>query len=205
MRLKDLQGLPVIDPSSARKIGTVVDYEVDPSAARLAGLRISDTQAETRQRVAAQHIRRVGRHAVILTAGAPAAADLASGADHRWLDQASLEGLEVIGDDGNRVGYLSDATFDQDTLAIGVYMLRTAALGLSRLTGRRGRIQPDDVQACSSELMIVSGPLPRSLGTIVEEHATDARPTLPLKTADRLPPPDVEAVADGQAVPSQRS
>jgi sporulation protein YlmC with PRC-barrel domain len=205
MRLRDLKGLPVIDPSAARKIGTVVDYEVDPSAARLAALRISGIQAETSQRIAAQHIRRVGRHAVILTAGAASIPDLAGKADSRWLDQASLDGLEVIGDDGNRVGYVLDAIFDQDTLAIGVYMLRGSVFSLSRYTGRRGRIEPDTVQACSPELMIVSGPRPRSLGTIVEEHASDTRPTLPLKTADRLPAPDIAAVADGQAVPSQRS
>jgi sporulation protein YlmC with PRC-barrel domain len=205
MRLRDLHGLPVIDPSAARKLGTVVDYEVDPSSARLAALKVSGTQPETSQRIPAQHIRRVGRHAVILTAQAATDVSSPPNAKEHWLDQASLEGLEVIGDDGNRVGYVSDAVFDQDTLALGAYLLRLSAFSLNRFTGRRGRIEPDTVQACSPELMIVSGPRPRRLGTIAEEHAVDGRPTLPLKTADRLPAPDFEAVGDGQAAPTRRA
>ncbi|MCA1644938.1 MAG: PRC-barrel domain-containing protein, partial [Chloroflexi bacterium] len=36
MRLKELRGLPVIDPTAARKIGTVQDYQIDPASGRLA-------------------------------------------------------------------------------------------------------------------------------------------------------------------------
>ena len=37
-------------------------------------------------------------------------------------------GLEVMGDDGNRVGRVLDATFDQDSLEIDAYLLRAQLL-----------------------------------------------------------------------------
>src|SRR5579859_1036734 len=119
MRLKDLRGLPVIDPTSARKIGTVVDYQVDPASARLAAIDISNNATTDGERVLSSRIRRVGRNAVILTERGGNVAGTAREVVERWLDAAVLGGLEVLGDDGNMVGRLMDATFDQDSLEIG--------------------------------------------------------------------------------------
>ena len=44
--------------------------------------------------------------------------------NERWLDTSTLVGLEVMGDDGTRVGRLLDATFDQDSLGIDAYLLQ---------------------------------------------------------------------------------
>ena len=54
MRLKELRGLPVIDPTAARKIGTVIDYQVDPVSGRIAALaapRGSDCRVEPGLRI----------------------------------------------------------------------------------------------------------------------------------------------------------
>jgi sporulation protein YlmC with PRC-barrel domain len=203
MRLKELRGLPVIDPTAARKIGTVVDYQVDPVSRRLAALDISAVDDSGGERVLAQRIRRVGSSAVVLTARGGAASGAAPEINERWLDTSTLIGLEVMGDDGNRIGHLVDATFDQDSLEVRTYVLRASFF--ERLVGRRGRIEPDKVHACSRELMIVTTGRVAEIETAPQPDETsplDVR--MPLKDADRLPTPSFEAVPDGQPIGSRR-
>lgn len=197
MRLRQLRGLPVIDPTAARKIGTVVDYQVDPSVCRLAALDL-----EGGERILAHRIRRVGSSAVILTARGGSMAGSDGEINERWLDTSTLVGLEVMGDNGDRVGHLVDAHFDQDSLDIQSYVLDTSLF--ERLLGRRGRIEPSKVHACSRELMIVTTGLVKE----IEASPTEAMPNLearmPLKEADRLPGPTYEPVVDGQPVGTRR-
>ena len=51
MRLKELRGIPVIDPTAARKVGTVLDYQVDPAASRLAALDINSVETGDGERI----------------------------------------------------------------------------------------------------------------------------------------------------------
>jgi uncharacterized protein YrrD len=193
MRLKEIRGLPVIDPTAARKIGTVADYQIDPAAGRIAALDINCVEDGAGERVLAHRIRRVGSSAVILTARGGSVAGSDVEINERWLDTSTAVGLEVMGDDGNRIGHVVDATFDQDTLGIQAYLLR--ANFFERLFGRRHRIQPAKVHACSRELMIVA------TGRVKEpELASDDTLPLQLKEADRLPTPSFEPVADGHPV-----
>src|SRR5918912_165575 len=109
MRLKELRGLPVIDPTAARKVGIVIDYQVDPAEGRLAALDVSavDSAPQSReQRIDAQRVRRVGRNAVILTERGGPLRVTTTGINERWLDVSTLGGLEVMGDDGNLIGHL---------------------------------------------------------------------------------------------------
>ncbi len=207
MRLKELHGLPVIDPTAARKIGTVADYQVDPVSGRLAALDVTGAENHGDERVVASRIRRVGRNAVILTGRGGAAAGSPPEINERWLDASSLVGLEVMGDDGDRIGSLTDATFDQDTLAIDAYMLKAAGW-LRFTTTYGGRIQPDKVHACSRHIMIYStgrvteSPEP---AVIEESHAVTRR--MPLKPEDQLPAPsydDYDRTPDGQTVSTGR-
>jgi uncharacterized protein YrrD len=197
MRLKEVRGLPVIDPTAARKIGTVTDYQVDPASGRLAALDITPVDSGDGERILAQRIRRVGSSAVILTARGGSVAGTPVEVNDRWLDTSTSIGLEVMGDDGNRIGRVVDATFNQDTLDIEAYLLRDGLF--DRMFGRRSRIQPDKVHACSRELMIVA------TGHVKTEVAPQAIPDtapldvrMPLKQEDRLP--EYEPVPDGQPV-----
>src|SRR5262245_24818812 len=126
MRLKELHGLPVIDPTAARKAGTVSDYQVDPVSGGIAALAVGGTEAGEPERILGHRIRRVGRNAVILTGRVNPNPSVVPDLNDRWLDGSSLVGLEVLGDDGNRIGRLIDGTFDQDTLEIGAYLLRAS-------------------------------------------------------------------------------
>jgi sporulation protein YlmC with PRC-barrel domain len=199
MRLKELRGLPVIDPTAARKIGTVVDYQVDPTSNRLAALDISGGEEGDEERVLAARIRRVGRSAVILTARGGAVPGAEPEINEHWLDSASLVGLEVMGDDGNRVGEVVDATFDQDNLEVEAYLLRTGVF--QRLSGRTDRILPARVHACSRDLMVVV----RLKETAAIEPSVDQETTtltlgIPLKGEDRLPAPSFDQVPDGKPI-----
>lgn len=193
MRLKELCGLPVVDPTAARKIGTVTDYLVDPAAGRLAALEITVKDGHT-DRIPAHRVRRVGRHAVVLTGRATTTSSTSLPTDpERFLDASSLVGLEVLGDDGNRIGRLVDARFNQDTLAVEAYLMQASFW--QRFTGRRGRIPPAKVHACSRELMIVT------TGRLKEQPPVEEAPLslgVPLKMEDRLREP--VASGDGQAV-----
>ncbi len=204
MRLKQLRGLPVIDPTAARKIGFVHDYQVDPASGRLAALDVSSDGNEEGARILAARIRRVGGSAVILTADGGTTPSTPPEVKDQWLDAATLNGLEVMGDDGNRIGRLVDAAFDQDTLEIDAYLL--GASGLDQLIGRRGRITPVKVHSCSRELMMFATGRTKELapaaaaGPVLEEASTPPSPRILLKTEDRLPPPEVDSAPDGEPV-----
>jgi sporulation protein YlmC with PRC-barrel domain len=201
MRLKELRGLPVIDPAAARKVGTVTDYQVDPVAGRVAALDIGSTESGEPQRILGHRIRRVGRHAVILTGRANASPSVVPELNDHWLDAGSLVGLEVMGDDGNSIGALIDGAFNQDSLEIDAYLLNGTLW--EQLIGRRGRIEPKQVHSCSRELMLISSG--RVEEVVEPDPAADEQPTtaMPLKTEDRLPTPSVESARDGQAVGSR--
>jgi uncharacterized protein YrrD len=196
MRLKELRGLPVIDPTAARKVGTVRDYQVDPIAGRLAALDIDPVDQSDGERVLGHRIRRVGRHAVMLTGRGASAPSLALDGYAHWLERDVLEGLEVLSDDGLRVGRLVDATFDPDSLDIEAYTLRSGFL--CRLIGRRAELQPDRVNSCSRELMMVQS------GRLKEEPELVFEPSeslgLPLKLEDRLPVHSSSPAENGQRV-----
>jgi len=193
MRLKELRGLPVIDPTAARKIGTVVDYQVDPVAGRIAALDITPVTGSEAERILSQRIRRVGSSAVILTARGGSMPSTGMELNERWLDTSTAVGLEVMGDDGNRIGHVEDATFNQDSLEIEAYLLSSGIV--ERLGGRGGRIQPDRVHSCSRELMMVS------TGQV---QAPEVEPVpelgMPLKEADRVPAHALDNSRDGQTV-----
>jgi sporulation protein YlmC with PRC-barrel domain len=207
MRLKDLRGLPVIDPTAARKVGTVSDYHVDPASGRLAALDVTRQEGGEGERILAQRIRRVGGSAVMLTMRGGSMPGATVEVNERWLDTSTLVGLEVMGDDGTRVGRLADATFDQDTLAIEAYLLQGSSL-LDSFGGRRTRIEPEKVHSCSRELMLISSGVAETGETAgtPEPEATTAEDTTPietpvtLKNADKLPAPTHETVPDGQPV-----
>ena len=109
-----------------------------------------------------------------------------------------MSGLEVMGDDGNRVGRLVDAAFNQDSLEIEAYLLRSG--GWLRMLGRGDRIQPGKVHACSRELMMMTTGRVKELPVVVSEDTTPLSLRMPLKADDRLPAPGFEHVPDGQPV-----
>jgi hypothetical protein len=108
-----------------------------------------------------------------------------------------------MGDDGNRIGHLVDAAFDQDTLEIQAYLLNSSFF--DRLIGRMGRIQPDKVHACSRELMVVTTGRVKAV-ELAPEDTSLLSTTAPftLKEEDRVAEREFETVPDGQPLSSTR-
>lgn len=190
----------------------MVDYQVDSSAGRLAAIDVSPATAKTRgqagqdgpnQRIPAQRIQHIGRHAIILSGRpqvVPPVAFEPSEPDPAWLDAASLDGLEVLGDDGTRCGRLVDACLDPASLGVEAYLLSSSVW--KRMLGRHARIEPGAVRSCSRELMVLSSPRPAEAAPAAVEAPTLGF-SLPLKPEDRLPEAgQAAAVPDGHTVGS---
>jgi uncharacterized protein YrrD len=153
MRITNIKGRPVVDPTTARKLGIVVDVLVDTTTARLGGLDVASAEAESPTHIPAERIACIGRAAVMLRKGPPLENPTEEGTATDWLGCGSLVGLEVLDDNGDRTGYLQNAQVDPSNLMVGAYELRGAVW--RRWLGWRSQIRPDEVTACSTELMLV--------------------------------------------------
>jgi sporulation protein YlmC with PRC-barrel domain len=148
--LTRVTGLPVVDTHVARQAGVVSDVLVDLQTGRVAVLNVQHADGWLVQRIPAEYIYRIGPQTVLVSDSV--AVDLGPpSADQRFFPLATLVGLEVLTEGGERVGHIADAELDTQTLAVKVYLLKETR-GLWR---RRGRVHPEDVLTFSPELMVV--------------------------------------------------
>lgn len=149
MWLTKITGLPVVDTHVARQAGVVSDVLLDLQAGRVAVLNVQHADGWLVQRIPAEYIYRIMAHTVLVSDSV--AVDLGPPqADQRFFPLAALIGLEVMSENGMRVGRIADADLDAHTLAVRTYQLK--ARGLWR---RGGQLYPDQVVSFSPELMIV--------------------------------------------------
>lgn len=142
--------MPVVDTHVARQAGIVSDVLLDLQAGRVAVLNVKHADGWLVQRIPAEYVYRLGPHTVLVAD--TVAIDLGPAvADTRWYPIESVLGLEVLTEGGDRVGQISDAELDDQTLAVKSYMLRNASGAWRRL----GRVHPDEVVNCSAELMLI--------------------------------------------------
>jgi sporulation protein YlmC with PRC-barrel domain len=150
VRLTKVLGLPVVDTHVARQAGIVSDVLLDVQAGRVAVLNVKHADGWLVQRIPAEYVYRLGPLTVLVAD--TVAVDLGPpAADQRWFPIQSIIGLEVLTEGGNRVGQVTDADLDEQTLAVKGYLLRHAN-GPWR---RRKLVHPDEVVICSPELMLV--------------------------------------------------
>ena len=69
MRLDSLRHLAVIDPETACRAGTVIDYWVDPTIGRVAALSMRPVDIDQPQRISCTRVARVALDAMMLTRG----------------------------------------------------------------------------------------------------------------------------------------
>jgi sporulation protein YlmC with PRC-barrel domain len=150
VRLSKVTGLPVVDTHVARQAGIVSDVLLDLQAGRVAVINVKHADGWLVQRIPAEYVYRLGPHTVLVAD--TVAVDLGPPApDQRWFPIESVLGLQVLTEGGDRVGQITDADLDDQTLAVKAYLLRNAS-GAWR---RHGRVHPDEVINCSPELMLV--------------------------------------------------
>ena len=150
MRLSRVTGLPVVDTHVARQAGIVSDVLLDLQAGRVALLNVKHADGWLVQRIPAEFVYRLGPHTVLVAD--TVAVDVGPPQpDPNWFSIASIVGLQVLSEGGDRVGLIADAEIDDHTLAVTAYLLRDAS-GLWR---REARIRADEVVVASGELMLV--------------------------------------------------
>jgi sporulation protein YlmC with PRC-barrel domain len=150
VRLTKVTGMPVVDTHVARQAGIVSDVLLDLQAGRVAVLNVKHADGWLVQRIPAEYVYRLGPHTVLVAD--TVAVDLGPAvADQRWYPIESVVGLDVLTEGGDRVGQISDADLDDQTLAVKAYLLRHAEGPWKR----RGRVHPDEVVTCSGELMLI--------------------------------------------------
>src|SRR5579859_8012164 len=150
MRITELKGRQVVDPTTARKRGKVVDVLVDPTTARLAWIIIARNDEGPPEHIAAAMIARIGRAAVMLRRQVDSDLEILVEGRDKYLDYESLVGLEVLDEGGDPVGRLQDARIDPDRLVITAYALVDA--GWRRWLHRATDIGPGEVTSWSRDL-----------------------------------------------------
>jgi len=147
--------MPVVDTHVARQAGVVSDVLLDMQTGRVAVLNVNHGDGWLVQRIPAEYVYRLGPHTVMVSD--TVAVDLGPPTvEQRWFPIEALVGLQVLTDGGDKVGRIVDAELDDQTLAVKAYLLRNA----KGAWHRHGRIHPDEVVACSTELMLVRGRKP---------------------------------------------
>jgi sporulation protein YlmC with PRC-barrel domain len=142
--------MPVVDTHVARQAGIVSDVLLDLQGGRVAVLNVKHADGWLVQRIPAENIYRLGPHTVLVAD--TVAVDLGPPQpDQRWFPIESVLGLQVMTEGGDHVGQIADADLDVQTLAVRAYLLRKATGAWRRL----GRVHPDEVVACSPELMLI--------------------------------------------------
>ncbi len=181
MRVTELKGRQVVDPTTAAKRGRVVDVLVDPTTKYLAGLTIAADGEESHHEISARHIARIGSAAVMLRREIEGDVGDTNLRHEDYLDYASLVGLEVLDEGGDLVGRLQDAKLDPDRLAITGYTL--IGTGWRAWLGSLGDITPSQVSSWSRELMLVQ---PRTgAASSFAAPATGSIPTGQSQSSDR--------------------
>lgn len=125
----DLKGMPVLDSGSGAKIGVVSDLILDPVQGKLAGIAFTRADREVRA-LALEHVH-IGKDAVMITGGTPAALDFAGGIAQGVLATKIL-GASVVTENGSRIGSLESVWVDPATAQIHY---RVAESALQRITG----------------------------------------------------------------------
>jgi len=164
-RLTQLRGMPVVDLSSASRVGYVTNVLLDPNSGSIQALDVSSEEGDL-MRVKGIDVRRIGQHAVVLLPGTDRVSNHVCPVED-WIDISDLIGLEVLSDTGDRVGFISEAYIAPETLEVDAYELDTPQWQVW-LKGPR-TIAPESVILCSAEVMIVPAP-GRARSTWVDDN-----------------------------------
>ncbi|MEA2642264.1 MAG: hypothetical protein QOF51_3658 [Chloroflexota bacterium] len=168
-RLTALRGMPVVELSSAHRIGRVGNVFIDGNTGRLSSIEVSPSHRFKEGRIPASKVRRIGEHSIMVLGTTQSAESRIAEhmADDGILDVDALLGLEVLAENGDLVGHLAEAYLDPETLEVTTYELGRHPL--ARWIPSKG-IMPRQVVRCSHDLMLV--PADRRAAALAPAHAS---------------------------------
>jgi uncharacterized protein YrrD len=166
MQITELRGLRVISLSEALKMGKVEDALLDPTARWVAALRVRSGGSPGHEHIVLREaVKRVGQHAVVL--GTP----LGMGTEpppelDRLIDLHGFIGLEVVTDEGVKLGHIRDAKIDPQTLNILEYQLGRYFWDTYLQTGMA--ISAEQILSGSKDVLIVPPSAVQKAGAVME-------------------------------------
>ena len=166
MHITELRGLRVISLSETLKMGKVEDALLDPTAHWVAALRVRSGGAPGHEHIVLREaVKRVGQHAVVL--GTP----IGMGSENppeldRLIDLRGFIGLEVVTDEGVKLGQIHDATIDPQTLNILEYELGRNFWDTYLQTGMR--ISAEHILSGSKDMLTVPPSAVLKKGAVTE-------------------------------------
>ncbi len=137
----------------------MADVLVDPVACRVGAFEVQHGDGWFVQCIPAALVTRLGPHVILVAGSAGLEFAHPTVNDPAWLRAHTILGLEVLTEDGDRLGFVADAAVDRRTLAVTRYQVRRPLWGRWRRAG--ACVTPSDVLQCSAELMLVRGRLGR--------------------------------------------
>ncbi|HLW01546.1 MAG TPA: hypothetical protein VKT82_23015 [Ktedonobacterales bacterium] len=153
MHVTELRGLRVISLSETLKMGKVEDALLDPTAHFVAALRVRSGGSPGGEHIILREaVKRVGQHAVVL--GAPIGMGLQRQPDlDRLIDLQTFLEMEVVTEEGTRLGRIHDAEIDTQTLNITDYEMTRHFWDAYLQT--RVRVSARDTFSGSKDVLIV--------------------------------------------------
>jgi uncharacterized protein YrrD len=121
MHITELRGLRIISLSETLKMGKVEDVLLDPTAHFVAALRVRSGGAPGSEHIVPREaVKRVGQQAVVL--GMPTGMGIQKQPDlDRLIDLQTFLEMDVVSEEGTRLGRIHDAEIDPQTLNITNY------------------------------------------------------------------------------------
>lgn len=153
MRITQFKGRQVINTATAHRIGVIADTLIDARTARIVALEVASPEHGDCTRIPSEWITHVGNAAVMIMRSTGSTSGDSGHATERCLNYASLLGLEVLDEDGERIGTVEDAVVDAERLAIS--MFEVARTGWHRRLNVMSQVRPGDVASCSRDVMLI--------------------------------------------------
>jgi uncharacterized protein YrrD len=167
MRITTFRGLRVISLAEALKMGKVEDVLLDPTARWVAAVRVRSGGITSNEHIVLREaVKRVGQHAVVLGDPVGMGSERPIELD-RLIDLHGFLGMEVVSDEGTRLGHIRDAEVDTQTLNITEYELSRNFWDTYLQTGMR--VAAHDTLSGSKDVLIVPQAALRKTRSITEE------------------------------------
>ena len=155
IRLSRLRGLPVLDSIHAMQAGAVSGVVVDTLAGRVTAIDVGHGDGMLVSRIPLGQVDRLDSHLVLVADAMLIEFIEPEEWNPRCVSSQSLLGMEILNEDGDRIGYIGDVHVDPRTLGIRYYEM---AAPLWRSVFLPVRLWPSEIVACSSDVMIVNRP-----------------------------------------------
>jgi uncharacterized protein YrrD len=150
---KELRGVAIVDTTGGRRLGRIDEVIISPDDLRLLGFVMKEGgPISQRERVVgAEHVRSIGRDAVMVEGDVALAADQASEEISRARSgERPLIGAKAVTEDGALLGEIEDVSLDEAAMRVAAVTLRGG------LTSSGDAIQAERIRSVGPDVVVVA-------------------------------------------------